>query len=77
MDSNFHEEYPVSASGWVNEIVTGDSRVVLSLLSPECVDQSFWSPPYYVGISYEKHLSLTGISKTATTQAPIYDLACV
>ena len=40
-----------------NRIVTGDAREVLSSLPCESVDLSFWSPPYYVGKSYEKHLS--------------------
>ncbi len=44
-------------SGWVNRIITGDARDVLKSLPPESVDLSFWSPPYYVGKSYEKHLS--------------------
>ena len=45
-----HDEY-------FNRIVTGDAREVLSSLPCESVDLSFWSPPYYVGKSYEKHLS--------------------
>ena len=40
-----------------NRIVTGDARKVLVSLPKESVDLSFWSPPYYVGKSYEKHLS--------------------
>ena len=40
-----------------NRIVTGDARKVLASLPKESVDLSFWSPPYYVGKSYEKHLS--------------------
>jgi len=40
-----------------NRIVTGDARKVLAALPEESVDLSFWSPPYYVGKSYEKHLS--------------------
>ena len=38
----------------VAEIMTGDSRRVLASLSEESVDLSFWSPPYYVGKSYEQ-----------------------
>ena len=45
-----HDEY-------FNRIVTGDALEVLSSLPCESVDLSFWSPPYYVGKSYEKHLS--------------------
>ncbi len=47
----------MSASDWVNRILTGDAREVMKSLPPESVDLSFWSPPYYVGKSYEKHLS--------------------
>lgn len=44
-------------ANWKNCIVTGDARDILPMLPPESVDLSFWSPPYYVGKSYEKHLS--------------------
>jgi len=47
----------VSAADWANRIVTGDARDVLNTIPSESVDLSFWSPPYYVGKSYEKHLS--------------------
>lgn len=40
-----------------NRIITGDARDVLSDLPRDSVDLSFWSPPYYVGKSYERHLS--------------------
>ena len=40
-----------------NRIVTGDACVVLKRLPAESVDLSFWSPPYYVGKSYEKNLT--------------------
>ncbi len=39
-----------------NRIITGDARNVLPKLPPGSVDLSFWSPPYYVGKSYERHL---------------------
>ncbi len=42
-----------------NQIITGDARKVLPTLPDGSVDLSFWSPPYYVGKSYEKHLSFT------------------
>lgn len=42
-----------------NRIVTGDARKILATLPEESVDLSLWSPPYYVGKSYEKHLSFT------------------
>lgn len=40
-----------------NRIVRGDAREVLPELPGESVDLSFWSPPYFVGKSYEKDLS--------------------
>ena len=42
-----------------DRIIEGDARTELPLL-PECsVDLSFWSPPYYVGKSYERHMTFT------------------
>ena len=40
-----------------NEVYLGDARELLPRIEPESVALSFWSPPYYVGKSYEKHLS--------------------
>ena len=40
-----------------NRIVTGDARTVLAGLPADSIALSFWSPPYYVGKSYERHLS--------------------
>ena len=40
-----------------NRIVTGDAREVLGELPEKSVDLSFWSPPYYVGKSYERDMS--------------------
>ena len=37
-----------------NRIFTGDARVVMPSIPSGSVDLSFWSPPYYVGKSYEK-----------------------
>ena len=41
----------------LNRIITGDAREVLRNLPAASIDLSFWSPPYYVGKSYEQHLS--------------------
>ena len=41
-------------------ILTGDARRHLAKLPDACIDLSFWSPPYYVGKSYERHLSFDG-----------------
>lgn len=38
------------------EIILGDAREVLASFPAESVDLSFWSPPYYVGKSYEEYL---------------------
>lgn len=40
-----------------NRLYRGDSRALLRQVEPESVALSFWSPPYFVGKSYEKHLS--------------------
>lgn len=40
-----------------NEIVCGDSRRVMETMPAESVDLSFWSPPYFVGKSYERDMS--------------------
>lgn len=38
-------------------ILTGDARDHLATLPQASIDLSFWSPPYYVGKSYEQHLT--------------------
>lgn len=40
-----------------NGIYFGDNRHLLPLVEPESVALSVWSPPYFVGKSYEKDLS--------------------
>lgn len=40
-----------------NTIYCGDARDLLKLVRPDSVSLSFWSPPYFVGKSYEKRLS--------------------
>ena len=37
-----------------NRILSGDARIVMPSIPPSSVDLSFWSPPYYVGKSYER-----------------------
>ncbi len=41
----------------LDRIVHGDAREVLPTIPAASVDLSFWSPPYYVGKSYEQDLS--------------------
>ncbi|MBI2887053.1 MAG: site-specific DNA-methyltransferase [Chloroflexi bacterium] len=40
-----------------NSLYCGDARNLLQQVRPDSVDLSFWSPPYYVGKSYERSLS--------------------
>ena len=43
-----------------NYIYHGDSQVLLKNIKPNSIALSIWSPPYFVGKSYEKDLSFTG-----------------
>jgi DNA modification methylase len=38
----------------------GDARTLLDRIAPESVSLSVWSPPYFVGKSYERHLTFDG-----------------
>lgn len=40
-----------------NEVHHGDARLLLPSVEPDSVSLSIWSPPYFVGKSYESHLS--------------------
>ena len=40
-----------------NHIYHGDSRALLKNIRPDSIALSIWSPPYFVGKSYEKDLS--------------------
>lgn len=40
-----------------NNIYCGDARTLLTRVCPNSVSLSIWSPPYFVGKSYEKDLS--------------------
>jgi len=44
----------------VDEIYQGDARDLLLKIAPESVALSVWSPPYFVGKSYETHLTFEG-----------------
>lgn len=41
----------------LNKIYHGDARELMLQLEPGSIACSIWSPPYYVGKSYEKHLT--------------------
>ena len=40
-----------------DSIYCGDVRTMLKLVRPESVSLSFWSPPYFVGKSYERDMT--------------------
>lgn len=42
------------------QIAAGDSREWMERIDDGSVDLSFWSPPYFVGKSYEAHLDFDG-----------------
>jgi DNA modification methylase len=44
----------LAANVSAGQIVQGDARLVLADIPSHSVDLSFWSPPYYVGKSYER-----------------------
>jgi site-specific DNA-methyltransferase (adenine-specific) len=44
----------------VDQIHHGDSRQLLLNIEPESIALSFWSPPYLVGKSYERGMTLEG-----------------
>jgi len=44
----------------LNRIHCGDSAIMLRLIEKESVALSVWSPPYFVGKEYEKHLTYEG-----------------
>ena len=58
-----------------NRIVHADAREALNALPPGSVDLSFWSPPYFVGKSYEQHLEFDGwqqmIRETVAAHEPV------
>lgn len=47
----------VTASIANGSIVQGDARRLLAEIPADSIDLSFWSPPYYVGKSYERDLT--------------------
>ncbi len=51
----------------VDQVHQGDARELLGRVRPESIALSVWSPPYYVGKSYEKDLSLAQWQELLTT----------
>lgn len=41
----------------LNNVYNGDSTELLKQITPNSISLSVWSPPYFVGKDYEKHLS--------------------
>ena len=42
-----------------SRIISGDARTIIPSIPSGSVDLSFWSPPYYVGKSYERDWSFS------------------
>ena len=47
-----------SELGVQSRILCGDARHLLAMVEPETVALSFWSPPYFVGKSYERQFDI-------------------
>ena len=66
---------PESEVSPFNRVVRADAREALQDLPADSVDLSFWSPPYFVGKSYEQHLDFEGwqqlIRETVNAHRPI------
>ncbi len=45
---------PQKPRDYLNQILVGDARLRLAEIETASVDLSFWSPPYFVGKSYER-----------------------
>ncbi|MBM2826988.1 MAG: modification methylase [Dehalococcoidia bacterium] len=56
-NGNSADQQPYGDYLRVNAIYCGDARDLLRQVSPGSVALSFWSPPYFVGKSYERDLS--------------------
>jgi site-specific DNA-methyltransferase (adenine-specific) len=41
-----------------DNIYHGDAKILLRKIEPESIALSIWSPPYFVGKNYEKHLTV-------------------
>src|SRR5438105_14149943 len=53
-----HVFTPTSERGHlgIDKVHEGDARILLPEIAPNSVAVSVWSPPYFVGKSYEAHL---------------------
>lgn len=75
--SEKHTSAPESPYLAPNQIYQGDARERLRQICPESVALSFWSPPYFVGKSYESHLSFADwcelLSTTINLHFPVIE----
>jgi site-specific DNA-methyltransferase (adenine-specific) len=60
LGSIYYAEHRVPNPLAENAVHVGDARDLLRQIAPNSVAVSVWSPPYFVGKSYEKHLSFEG-----------------
>jgi site-specific DNA-methyltransferase (adenine-specific) len=63
LQESFRQQRPILLRNdplQVNEIHQGDARTLLSRIQTESIALSVWSPPYFVGKSYESELTFEG-----------------
>lgn len=56
----------------VNEVHQGDAKKLLKKIKPGSIALSVWSPPYFVGKSYEQNLSYKDWRKLLTTVVKLH-----
>lgn len=56
----YNSDKPVENPLKVNAIHQGDAAELLKRIEPNSIAVSVWSPPYFVGKNYEKHLTFEG-----------------
>lgn len=53
----YNSSKPIENPLKINAIHQGDAAELLKKIEPNSIDVSIWSPPYFVGKNYEKHLT--------------------
>lgn len=56
----YNPDTPIENPLKVNAIHQGDASELLRRIEPNSIALSVWSPPYFVGKNYEKHLTFEG-----------------
>jgi len=56
LEISYQESRHPSSTLTVDEVYCGDCRKLLPEIAPNSIALSFWSPPYFVGKSYESYL---------------------